>query len=372
MFALCEEGHVVSMVRASTCDYYKIEHWRRTPTSLLMFIRHMVTNRRLVIKLLQEYDDSRYDLKTISARQKCQLEALRWNRYFTPKVYFGLAPLVDLNLKRKIVGIGEIIPNAKQEILEKDAEYVLLMRQLPKNRRLDHLLRASDKSAVYEQIRRVTAHIAEMHNNLLASPNAGSLEKDTVMRWGSPEQLREKLEENLLFFDRMLEGEMSSQYQDYSKLKELLLDVFTQAKYIESFLQRLKERRIKRCHGDLKSTNIWITQYYDHRTRRPKRSIKLIDAIDFNASFSNIDVLSDFALFVADIHARTQSELMVKTMIDDYLDMTQQNNGVARLLLNYYIAEKAVFSAAINTLDDNKPELGLSFLELMAVYIQKI
>lgn len=372
MLALCEEGHVVSIVRASTCDYYKIEHLRRTPTSLLMFIRHMVTNRRLVIKLLQEYDDSRYDLKTIPARQKCQLEALRWNRYFTPKVYFGLAPLVYLNLAQKIVGIGEIIQNPKQEMLEKDAEYVLLMRQLPKSRRLDQLLRANDKATVYEQIRLVTTHIAEMHNKLLASPKPGSLEKDAVMRWGSPEQLREKLEENLLFFDRILVGEMSSRYQDYSGLKESLLDVFTQAKYTESFLQRLKERRIKRCHGDLKATNIWITQYHDQRTRRPRRSIKLIDVIDFNVSFSNIDVLSDFALFVADIHARTQSELMVKTMIDDYLDMTEQNNGVARLLLHYYIAEKTMFSAVINTLDDGKPELGLYFLELMAFYIQKI
>jgi aminoglycoside phosphotransferase family enzyme len=361
---------VVSIVRASTCDYYKIEHLRQTDTSWLMFIRHTVTNKRLVIKLLREYQDDRYSLKTILARQKCQLEALRWNRRFTPKVYFGLARLVDLKLDQKIVGIGEIISHPKQEILDEDVEYVLLMRQLPKSRRLDQLLKAKDRRAVYEHVRLVTAHIAEMHNRLLASPNP--VENDAVPRWGSPEQLREKLEENLLFFDRILVEDRHGRYQAYSVLKESLLGVFTQARYAESFMQRLEERRIKRCHGDLKSTNIWITQYYDRRTRRSRRSIKLIDVIDFNASFSNIDILSDFAMFVADIHARTQSEPLVKTMIDDYLDMTLQNNDVARLLLNYYIAEKAMVSAVINILYDSKPELGLSFLELMAFYIQKI
>ena len=361
---------MVSIIRASTYDYYKIEHLRQTNTSWLMFIRHTVTNKRLVIKLLQEYQDVRYSLKTIAERQECQLEALRWNRHFTPKVYFGLARMVELKLDQKIVGIGEIIQHPKQEILENDAEYVLLMRQLPKSRRLDQLLKAKDKAAVYEHVRHVTAHIAGMHNRLKAWPNL--IENDPVTRWGSPEQLREKLEENLLFFDRILVGYMSSQYQAYSGFTESLLDVFTQAKYTNGFMQRLEERRIKRCHGDLKSTNIWITQYHDRRTRRSRRSIKLIDVIDFNASFSNIDILSDFAMFVADIHAHTRSELLVKIMIDDYLDMTLQNNAVARLLLNYYIAEKAMVSAVINILDDNKPELGLSFLELMAFYVQKI
>jgi aminoglycoside phosphotransferase family enzyme len=281
-----------------------------------------------------------------------------------------LARLVDLNLDQKIVGIGEIIQHPKQEILEKDAEYVLLMRQLPKSRRLDQLLKAKDKMAVYEHVRHVTAHIAEMHNRLLAS--SSPLENDTVTRWGSPVQLHEKLEENLLFFDRILVEEMSSHYQAYRGFAESLLDVFTRAKYTEGFMQRLEERCIKRCHGDLKSTNIWITQYHDRRTRRSKRSIKLIDVIDFNASFSNIDVLSDFAMFVADVHVRTKSEQLVKIMIDDYLGMTKQNNIVARLLLHYYIAEKAMISAVINILYDGQPDLGLSFLELMALYTQKI
>ncbi len=360
---------MVSITRASTCDYYKIEHLRQTDSSWLMFIRHTITNKRLVIKLLQEYQDVRYSLKTIPERQRCQLEALHWNRRFTPKVYFGLARMIDLKLDQKIVGIGEIISHPKQEMLDEDVEYVLLMRQLPKSRRLDQLLKTKDRTAVYEHVGLVTAHIAEMHNRLQAWPNP--IERDSLTRWGSPEQLRKKLEENLLFFDRILVGDRYGRYQAYSVLKKLLLEVFTQARYAESFMQRLEGRHIKRCHGDLKSTNIWITQYYDRRTRRSRRSIKLIDVIDFNASFSNIDILSDFAMFVADIHARTRSEPLVKTMIDDYLNMTLQNNAAARLLLNYYIAEKAMVSAVINILDDNKPELGLSFLELMAFYIQR-
>ena len=45
-------------------------------------------------------------------------------------------------------------------------------------------------------------------------------------------------------------------------------------------------------------------------------SVKLLDAIDFNPLFNNIDILSDFAMLAIDVWARTQSVTFACRMID--------------------------------------------------------
>src|SRR5713226_1150964 len=114
----------------SANDYYEIEYIRQSGYSLLLFARHAVTSEHVVIKILRKYKDTVFSLETISERQQCQLEALHWNRVFTPKVYIGLAAICSLDLYQKSIGIDKVIINPTKEMLDPNAEYVLLMHQL--------------------------------------------------------------------------------------------------------------------------------------------------------------------------------------------------------------------------------------------------
>jgi aminoglycoside phosphotransferase family enzyme len=88
-----------------------------------------------------------------------------------------------------------------------------------------------------------------------------------------------------------------------------------------------------------------------------------LDAVDFNPMYSYIDILSDFAMLVTDIHARTKSHELANSMIENYLELTNQQDKVSRSVLAYYLTEKAIIGAAVSILYDKVPDVGLAFLK---------
>ncbi len=150
-----------------------------------------------------------------------------------------------------------------------------------------------------------------------------------------------------------------------------LREVFTDEHYGEYLKQRVRSGYIKHCHGDIKALNLWILSntYRDHLNYFP---VKLLNAIDFDPLFCNIDILSDFAMLVVDIQARTRSSWLVNNMIDNYLRWTDQDNKMARTLLDFYVTEKAIIAATINILFDNQFELGQRLLELALINVKHL
>ncbi len=173
-------------------------------------------------------------------------------------------------------------------------------------------------------------------------------------------------------------------------LTEALLPILTDAKYREFqqyFIQRVRRQQVKRCHGDLKARNIWITSSPSHQGSEHSEiwsGVRVLDAVDFNPEFCNIDTLSDFAMLVADIHARTDSSLVldnhvymdppnfVKSMIEDYLCQTKQEDIGSRFVLNYYLVEKAFVGALVSILYDGNLGLGRAFLEVTQKYLHEL
>lgn len=378
----------------ATRHYYKIEYIRKSENAWLLFVLHMATKERFVIKVLCKYKDTRYSLETIDKRQQCQLEALQWNRIITPGVYVGLARICDFDVHRKSIVIDEIIENPTKEMLEPSADYALLMRQIPMDRRLDYILNKEKKASLHPYIHILTKRLVQLHENI------GSLSIEDGKRWGEFEQLERKLEHNLELANPVLIADRHDQYSFYkwwqaplnclkgtllqmlpqvqydcfssrckdifTWLKDSLLQVFTDYRYRDYFEQRVQERHIKHCHGDLKAPNILIAPppYDSFFESEPEKYVWILDAIDFNPMYCNIDVLSDLAMLVIDIHVRTGSSSLADLMIKDYLKLTKQENEVSRLVLAYYLVEKAYVGAAISFVYDNLPNLGWAFLNV--------
>jgi len=358
---------------------YEIEDIRQSENAWLLFTRDNV------IKMLRPYKDTRYSLATLRERQICLLEGLKWNRVFTSGIHMGLAPVCHWNPDKKIIGIGNIletigIGNSLESPTLRDldlqTEYVLVMCKLPKNNRLDCLLNDGNSISHQYYKQALTQFLLHIHMD----PIFPIVSSDNTHNWGSIDQLKKKLLENLgtvvnpqVRNKEIVQGEHFKMLQAICKsLKETLLPLFAQPEYQKYFQQRVDKQQIKRCHGDLKARNIWIMPSSQDSSTEIWDGVRVLDAIDFNASFCNIDTLSDFAMLVADIHTRTKSQNLANQMMEEYLHLTKQHDKASRFVLNYYLVEKAFVGALVNIMYDELPEVGLAYLDVTRKYLEEL
>ena len=346
----------------------QISDWNKSPSAQLFLVWHETTGQQLVIKMLCPYQDTRYSLETLSKRQQCLLEALQRNRVFTPELYIGLAPLYHLNLKQKTISIGDVMENPTSESLDKHTEYVLLMKPQDQDTRLDYVLNKGNTASLMPLVQ----YVVGIHKHKVFDI---SLEESIC--WGNYDHLTHKLEHNLELIDFLVNRCNESNWNDRkelaeraSEVKKAAQEMTLQKRYRQFFHQRIDGGYIKLCHGDIKSPHIWLAT--DGSNGEQAWSFNILDAIDFNPMYNHIDILSDFAMLIADVQARTPSPTLVNELIDYYLRETNQDNEVARAVLDYYITDKAIVGTGISILYDGEPLLGRDFLKVAENRLESI
>jgi len=178
---------------------YKIESMRVSQPACILFAHHTLSNYTVVLKLLFEFQDTRYQLSSVDERQMCLLEALKWNRLFTPNIHIGLAHICNWDKKQALIEIDEIILNPRTEPLSPNTEYGLLMHKLPASTRLDNIQATENKDSLQRYTKLLTKYIVHIHTNLPES----SISMEEAKYWGSSIQLREKLLHLSLRCDRL-------------------------------------------------------------------------------------------------------------------------------------------------------------------------
>lgn len=357
---------------------YKIHTVKRSENAKLLFHND---NDKYVFKILQPYKDHRYSLKELTERQACLIEGWYWNRLFSPDVYVGFARLYNYDPEQdqpSQIEVGRFLDPDREPLVE-NAEYALVMWQLPQPSRLDMLLKNGNDASRQRYADIMTQFLAHIHTNLAFELD----EPSKKIFWGSVGQLKEKLTNNLVSVEKpgvpdktvLISAAYDELLEKCRPLRETLLPVLTDNKYREFqqyFVQRIRKQQIKHCHGDLKARNIWITRRRDSAYSEIWSGVRVLDAVDFNPEFRNIDTLSDFAMLVADIHARTDSLAVVDSMVDDYLRLTKQEDKGSRFVLNYYLIEKAFVGALVSILYDKDTDLGQQYLKVCDGYLTKL
>ena len=346
----------------------KIEKIEYSGPSRLIFGSDERTGEQVVLKVLVEETDLRYNLSTIERRQQVQSYAFTRNKQITPDAYLRLVfvdPVLNCFSPEGIIELSSINENPELEKLNKAFEYGILMRRLPDHSQLKNLLRQDQQSFRLYYVKLVATRIAQMHQEM----EQPDFHKDNTQNWGSCEQLRKKLGDNIQFADQKL-GKRPA-YQEISEsLQDLFHDFSQRPFYQERFERRRRDGYIRCCHGDLKTQNIWIIPDESSGNER-WRDVKILDAIDFNPVYSNIDILSDFAMLVVDVQIHTDAKL-ADEMIKKYLELTNQENDEARFILNYYLVEKALVSATTRSAKEVLPEPDLAFLDVARSYLNKL
>lgn len=243
-------------------------------------ISFVFLTEKFVYKIKKAVNFGFLDFSTLEKRRLfCQKE-LELNRRLCPEIYLKVVSINKSDMVR-IEGDGEAV------------EYALKMKRLPQEKIMTVLLK--ENKVDKKTIAALAKIIAQFHAN--AQTN------DEINQYGSLNIVRKNWDENFAQTKKYISQTITpAQFQ----LLENKVNGFMTAN-AALFESRVKDGRIRDCHGDLHSGNIFITD-----------KICIFDAIEFNDRFRYSDVASDVAFLAMDLDFQQRGDL-AGYLIDRYI-----------------------------------------------------
>lgn len=238
---------------------------------------------------------------TLPLRYKyCQLE-LKLNRRFSKDLYLGILPIrqykEEINFGKK----GKII------------DYAIKMKEIPQERIMTNLLLKNQIN--YSTIKNLAEIVGKFHNSLKSDKEA--------FLYGSLEIIRYNWDENFYQTENFINKIISEKQYNFIK-KESERFIFEKE---DIFLKRIKKGKIRYCHGDLHSQNIFVSD-----------RIYLFDGIEFNKRFAICDLISEIAFMIMDLEFYERKDFS-DYFLDNYLKITDDFAGLS--LLTFYKTYRA-------------------------------
>lgn len=294
-------------------------------------------------KLKKDVDFGFLDFSTLEKRHHFLKEELRLNQAAASDLYLEVLPITKNNNTYALNGTGEAI------------EYVLKMRQFPQESLLVNMF--ENGKLTPEIMRELGLVVARFHSHCITN--------DYIANFGNIEQIKKAIDDNYKQTAKYI-GIVQSQEQ-YRGTKEFT-DSFLQNN-IGLFITRIKQQKIRECHGDLHLKNICLWQ----------DKIYLFDRIEFNEPFRYVDTIYDAAFTVMDLDAKGRKDLG-NILLNSYLEETGDWEGAQ--LLPLYLSRLAYIRAKVTSflLDDpniNTAEkqqaaiIASSYYKLAYQYTQK-
>jgi aminoglycoside phosphotransferase family enzyme/predicted kinase len=222
---------------------------------------------KFVYKVKKPVNFGFLDFTSLDKRKYYCEEELALNKRFSDELYESVVPITEDDQGRiKINGKGKVI------------EYAVKMKELPQ----DSIMRKklTQNKITYSIIDKLALEIACFHESL-------PINQEKAQIYGSLSNIKYNWDEHFLQTQSFIGRFLSKEKFDFIK--------HTAYEFIEKkeeiFNSRLKENKIKHCHGDLHSGNIFI--YQD--------KIYLFDCIEFNPRFAYSDTCNDIAFLVMDL-----------------------------------------------------------------------
>jgi aminoglycoside phosphotransferase family enzyme/predicted kinase len=213
------------------------------------------------------------DFSTLEKRRYfCQRE-VDLNRRLCPEIYLGVVPIYKTALGFSFEPDGEI------------AEYAVKMRELPHGCFLNELL---EKDWVGEkEIDRVILCLHRFYESETPSPE--------IEQWGAPAKLQISTDENFAQVEPFVGKTIST--AAFEAIRHYTHEFYVTNE--NSFRERIRQHRIRDCHGDLHLDHIHIT---------PER-LSIFDCIEFNDRLRFIDIANDLAFLAMDFDFEGRSDL---------------------------------------------------------------
>lgn len=261
-------------------------------------------------KIKKPVDLGFLDFSALEKRRFFCEEEVRLNQRLAPDLYLDVVPIGGTS--------GQ--PRWDRGVA---IEYAVRMRRFPQQAQLDRMLAAGELRA--SQLDAFAKLIADFHST------AALADADTP--FGEPVTVYQPVEENF----HALRGALESR----DALEQLNV---LEARGMGHFLAlrdllavRKREGFVRECHGDLHLRNLaWVKD-------RPLA----FDCIEFDPALRWIDVMSEIAFLVMDLHAREQGPLAAR-FLNGYLEHTGDYAGLD--LLPFYQVYRALVRAKVDAI----------------------
>ncbi|HXW33566.1 MAG TPA: AAA family ATPase [Acidimicrobiales bacterium] len=241
------------------------------------------------------------DFSTIEARARDCRREVELNSRLAPDVYLGAAEV--------ILGADVI-------------DHMVVMRRLPDERSLSHVIAANDGSAPAEDIRSVAQTLFAFHNHAERSAAislAGT--KDAVSH-----KLEADIEETRRFVGATLDGEIHHRIAHSFR------------RYLQGrgplFTERVAEGLVCDGHGDLQADDIYLLD----------DGPRILDCLEFDDALRYGDVAADIAFLAMDLERRG-SPSSAAQLLSDYEDLSARR--IPPSLFHFYVAAKALIRAKV-------------------------
>ncbi len=301
-------------------------------------ISWVLLGKNVVYKIKKPVDFGFLDYTTLEKRRFYCEKEIELNRRLAEEIYLGVSEITENNGDIKIDGDNKVI------------DYAVKMKRMPQNRMMDALIEKNEIEDSY--IVALSKRIAEFHLN--AETN------DYINQFGSIETNKFNTDEN---FEQTKGGvgEFITQFQ-YDAIKD-----YTNRFYVENkelFEKRIKEQKIRDCHGDLYSRNICIVD---------EERIYVYDCIEFNERFRYSDVANDVAFLLMDLENYSRYDLS-DLFFEKYVEFSKDLD--LKKIIGFYKVYRAYVRGKIAFFQNNKEEadryFDLAFGYLPSEYKPKV
>ncbi len=248
------------------------------------------------------------DFSTLEKRKFFCEEEVRLNRRLAPDIYLGVVGICREG-DGLAIGHGPAL------------DYAVKMKRLDQAQMMSRLL---DEGKVDEShVRKLAAIIAAFHDRI-----------EAVQGYNTPDMIGRQIAD-LLNFRSAIE-EACGMGNDVDHI------LGRSARFIERneslFHERMRDGRVRDCHGDLHSGNIFIQG----------RDIVIIDCIEFNKEFRCVDVASEIAFMAMDLDAHGREDL-ADVFVKEYVARTGDSGLLG--LLGLYKCYRANVRAKIAAIE---------------------
>ena len=251
------------------------------------------------------------DFSTLESRKYYCEHELKLNQRIAPEMYLEVLPVTEQN---GVIQIGE-----KGNVVE----YVLKMIQLP----ADGLM--TDRLERDEITRDIVNQLAES----LVKFHSKAETSEQISSHAMPDKLAERWNEQFSQIEPFV-GIVISR-RDFDFLMKVVEDFIKKNRFL--FLKRIREGRIKRCHGDLHSGNIFVVE------GRPQ----IFDCLEFNEAYASIDTIAEVAFFAMELDYHGKTEL-ADYFIEKYIEYSGDTEG--KTLLTFYKGHYATVRGMVTSL----------------------
>ncbi|HCW08452.1 MAG TPA: gluconokinase [Cytophagales bacterium] len=281
-------------------------------------ISFVFLTKNFVYKMKKAVNFGFLDFSTLDKRHFYCVKELELNRRLCPDVYLEVVPVNKSDII-KIKGSGETV------------EYALKMKRLPQEKIMT--LQLKENKVDKTTINTLAKIIANFHSKAQTNPE--------INEYGSLKIVKINWDENFDQTQKYINQTISK--TDFQFIQNQI-NSFIECKK-ELFDTRIKSGKIRDCHGDMHSGNIFLTE-----------NICIFDAIEFNDRFRYSDVASDVAFLAMDLDFQEKQQLS-NYFIKSYVAYSEDCD--LKLVLNFYKCYRAYVRGKVISFRIDDPNVNV-------------